>query len=421
MSSMNMSIAKPIIASGLVVPVGVNNLDLYIPKVDEKYSEEEIKFMFADMAIGMVDYVDFVATKDPETKKLKFYSAFLRLREWNPDGYWYNNIIVEKLNKIQISRTEFWIILPAKTPLSRSKVNTHQLAAYTDELYVRVEAIEKSVTENITVSSTHFQNLLAKSEAQAAQIEQLMKIVEAQSRQLERIDKYLMDKHEPETTRARALTIEDLNQYQDPDQIKCETCSMEFDTEKQLHFHSEVCKKKEQTTVEEVRAEQKSPVVFCDDECFFFKPLNFVDTTTPKQKKAGIESGTFSFDLEDVLGPVAKSMGLTKDEVRNGLEKEWADSQRVRAGQKSPVVFCDDECFFLKPLQNHTETTTTKRSPTKPKLDIISGTVSMDIEDLLGPVAKSMGLTKEEVRKGLNDEFAKTKRAKSSKKFCGNA
>jgi hypothetical protein len=337
---MNMSIAKPIIASGLVVPVGVNNLDLYIPKVDEKYSEEEIKFMFADMAIGMVDYVDFVATKDPETKKLKFYSAFLRLREWNPDGYWYNNIIVEKLNKIQISRTEFWIILPAKTPLSRSKVNTHQLVAYTDELYVRVEAIEKSATENITVSSTHFQNLLAKSEAQAAQIEQLMKIVEAQSRQLERIDKYLMDKHEPETTRARALTIEDLNQYQ----IKCEDCSMVFDTEKQLHFHSEVCKKKEQTTVEE-----------------------------------------------------------------------------VRAGQKSPVVFCDDECFFLKPLQNHTETTTTKRSPTKPKLDIISGTVSMDIEDLLGPVAKSMGLTKEEVRKGLNDEFAKTKRAKSSKKFCGNA
>jgi hypothetical protein len=328
---MNMSIAKPIIASGLVVPVGVNNLDLYIPKVDEKYSEEEIKFMFADMGIGMVDYVDFVATKDPETKKLKFYSAFLRLREWNPDGYWYNNVIVEKLNKIQISRTEFWVILPAKTPLSRSKVNTHQLAAYTDELYVRVEAIEKSATENITVSSTHFQNLLAKSEAQAAQIDQLMKIVEAQSRQLERIDNYLMNKHEPETTRPRALTIEDLNS-EDWIPVQCEVCSDLFDTKKQLEFHSMVCKPKEQ----------------------------------PK-----------------------------------------------------PVVFCDDECFFLKPLQNHTETT--KRSPTKPKLDIISGTFSMDIEDVLGPVAKSMGLTKEEVRKGLNDEFANTKRAKSSKKFCGNA
>ena len=84
--------------------------------------------------------------------------------------------------------------------------------------------------------------------------------------------------------------------------------------------------------------------------------------------------------------------------------------------EEKPVVFCDDECFFLKPL-NFVDTTTPKQK----KAGIESGTVSMDIEDLLGPVAKSMGLTKEEVRKGLNDEFAKTKRAKSSKKFCGNA
>ena len=186
----NMSIAKSIIASGLaaVEKIGVNNLDLYIPRINEKYTEDEIKFMFADMAIGLVDYVDFVATKDPETKELKFYSAFLRLREWNPDSYWYNRIIVEKLNKIQVSRSEFWIVLPAKTPLSRSKVNTHQLAAYTDELYVRVEAIEKSAVENVTVSSTHFQNLLAKSEEQAKQIEKLMKIVQIQADQLTHIN-----------------------------------------------------------------------------------------------------------------------------------------------------------------------------------------------------------------------------------------
>ena len=334
----NMSIAKPIIASGLVVPVGVNKLDLYIPKVDEKYSEEEIKFMFADMAIGMVSYVDFVATKDPETKQVKFYSAFLRLLEWNPDGFWYNKIIVEKQNKIQISRTEFWVILPAKTPLSRSKVNTHQLAAYTDELYVRVDAVEKNVTENMTVSSVQFQNLLAKSEAQAAQIEQLMKLVTAQSKQLNRINDVLF-KEEPRKT--RALTIEDLAEDWIP--VQCEVCSNLFDTKKQLEFHSMVCKQKEQTIVEQVREEAKSP-----------------------------------------------------------------------------VVFCDDECFFLKPLQNQPETST-KRSPINKKANIMSGTISMDIEDVLGPVAKSMGLTKEEVRDGLNREFANTKRAKSSKKFCGNA
>jgi hypothetical protein len=328
----NMSIANPIIATGLVDPVGVNNLDLYIPRVDERYSEEEIKFIFADMGIGMVDYVDFVATKDPETKQVKYYSAFLRLREWNPYRDWYNMIIVSKLNRLQISRTEFWVILPAKTPLSRSKVNTHQLAAYTDELYVRVEAIEKSAAENITVSSTHFQNLLAKSEAQAAQIDQLMKIVEAQSRQIERFDNYLTDKQEPETRKSRALTIEDLAS-EDWNQVQCDVCSDLFDTKKQLEFHSMVCKKKEQTTVEQVREEQKSPT-YCDDECFFFKPLqNHIETTTPKQKKADIISGSFSVDIEEVLGPVAKSMGLTREQVRKGLEKEWADSQRAKSSR----------------------------------------------------------------------------------------
>ena len=334
----NMSIAKPIIASGLVDPVGVNNLDLYIPRVDEKYSEDEIKYMFADMSIGMVSYVDFVATKDPETKQVKYYSAFLRLLEWHPDGFWYNKIIVEKQNRIQISRTEFWVILPAKTPLSRSKVNTHQLAAYTDELYVRVDAVEKNVTENMTVSSVQFQNLLAKSEAQAAQIEQLMNLVTAQSNQLNRINDLLF-KEEPRKT--RALTIEDLDS-EDWIPVQCEVCINLFDTKKQLEFHSMVCKQKEQTTEEPSKADKKSP------------------------------------------------------------------------------TYCDDECFFFKPLQNQPETTT-KRSPTIPKLGITSGTISMDIEDVLGPVAKSMGLTREEVRKGLHDEFANSKRAKSSKKFCGNA
>ena len=304
MSSINMSIAKQIIASGLVEKIGVNNLDLYIPRISEKYTEDEIKYMFADMAIGMVDYVDFVATKDPETKEIKFYSAFLRLKEWHPDGYWYNLIIVQKQNKIQVSKSEFWIILPAKTPLSRSKVNTHQLAAYTDELYVRVEAIEKSATENITVSSTHFQNLLAKSEAQAAQIDQLLKIVELQSKQIKHIEKYLMDNEEQEIQKPRALTIEDL--ASDLPTVQCE---------------DKLDAQKEQT---------RSPV-YCEDECFFLKPLQ--NQRSPIKPKADIISGSFSFDLEDLLGPVAKSMGITKEEARKGLEKEWADSQRVNTSK----------------------------------------------------------------------------------------
>jgi len=301
-----MSIRRNNIASGLAVEkIGVNNLDIYIPRISEKYTEDEVKFMFANMGIALVDYVDFVATKDTETKEIKFYSAFLKLSEWNPNGYWYNKIIIEKQNKIQISASEFWIVLPAKTPLSRSKVNTHQLAAYTDELFVRVEAIEKSAVENVTVSSTHFQNLLAKSEAQANQIDQLLKIVAEQSNQLSRINSLLFQ--EQPVTRERSLTIEDLKSEDlSPSPVQCE---------------------------ENFDAQKEKPIVYCDDECFFLKPLVVTDTTTKKQKKADIISGSFSFDLEDILGPVGKSMGLTEEEVRKGLEKEWANTNRAKSSR----------------------------------------------------------------------------------------
>ena len=310
MSSNNMFIKKFNTANTqlkAVEKIGINNLDIYIPRVDEKYSEEEIKFMFANMCIGLVDYVDFVATKDPETKKLKFYSAFLRLREWNPDGYWYNNIIVEKLNRVQITPTEFWVILPAKTPLSRSKVNTHQLAAYTDELFVRVEAVEKSVTD----SSEHFKNLIAKSEEQAVQIDQLLKIVAEQSQQLNRINEVMFNKlkDEEEIRKPRVLTIEDLRIPEtDNDEVSNQ-------------------------------AEKKTPT-YCDDECFFFKPLNTETTKrSPINQKSDIMSGSFSYDLEELLGPVAKSMGLTREEVRKGLHEEWANSQRV----KGSINYCGNE------------------------------------------------------------------------------
>ena len=152
-------------------------------------------------------------------------------------------------------------------------------------------------------SCLHFQNLLAKSEAQANQIDQLLKIVAEQSNQLSRINSLLF--HEQPVTRERSLTIEDLKS-EDLSPVQCE---------------------------ENFDAQKEKPIVYCDDECFFLKPLNITDTTNPKQKKADIISGSFSFDLEDILGPVGKSMGLTEEEVRKGLEKEWANTNRVKSSR----------------------------------------------------------------------------------------
>jgi hypothetical protein len=310
-----------------VEKIGINNLDIYIPRIDEKHSENDVKNLFLNYGIGLVDYVDFVATKDPETKQIKYYSAFLKLTEWNPNGYWYNQIMIEKQNKIQISPFEFWLILPAKNMITRSKVNTHQLAAYTDELFVRVEAVEKNVTENMTISSEHFKTLLAKSQAQEAQIDKLMKIVQIQAEQLEHINEVLFSRKKAEeiSGRPRALTIEDLNQDQDQDQIICDKCSMEFDTEKQLCFHNSVCKN-----------ESLKPD---DDDCFLSKPIvfhNFIETADPKRD---IIRGSFSIDLDDIIGPVAKSLGLTKEQAEKELEKEIANSKRAISSRN----YCGNE------------------------------------------------------------------------------
>jgi hypothetical protein len=299
-----------------------NNLNIYIPRINDSHTEASVKQVFSSCGIGLVEYVDFVAKKDPETKKLLFYSAFVKLTEWNSN--WFYTIFIGGLNKIPVSSHEFWLILIAKNTISRSKVNTHQLASYTDELFVRVEEIEKSAVENITVSSTHFKNLLAKSEAQASQIDQLLKIVADQSNQLNRINKLLFE--EQPATRERTLTIEDLDSEEWSPSI-CENCGMEFDMPKELGFHSTVCKPK---------SEEKK-TVYCEDECFFFKPLqNHVERVSPT---TDIIRGSFTLTLEDVIEPLAKSVGLPKEEVKKGLEKEWSNSTRA----KSSSSFCGNE------------------------------------------------------------------------------
>jgi hypothetical protein len=125
---------------------GKKCLSVYIPRVDGRYSEQDIMHNLLHIGLGWAKYVDFVATKDPNTKQTLFFSAFVMMDRWNtetPVGQAaYANIQSNNATKIYLSNTEFWIILPAKTQVSRTKVNTHQLARYTDELFVKVGELE---------------------------------------------------------------------------------------------------------------------------------------------------------------------------------------------------------------------------------------------------------------------------------------
>ena len=276
-----MSIEKQNIASGLAVEsiIGLNDLDLYIPRICETYSEEEIKHIFADMGIGLVNYVDFVATKDPETKKILFYSAFLRLLEWHPDGYFYDMIIVKKQKKITITKSEFWIVLPAKTPLPRSKVNTHQLAAYTDELFVKVEDQAKEIS-----------NQQATIDRQSKQIDFLMRILEDQTAQIKQIQ--------------NVVFCDEKRENQEEDESSMPDLVSDSSSESE--------------------SESDSVPLYCEDECFFLRPLNIVSAAAnnPVLSRNFDLSGSFSMDIGDMLPAVSKSLGISEKAALKGLNVE---------------------------------------------------------------------------------------------------
>jgi hypothetical protein len=269
---------------------GVNNLDIYIPRIDGRYSEDDIKFTFRTIGAGLVAYADFVATKDPETKEVKFYSAFIKLAEWNSNGFWYKQFLKESQTRLQISRTEYWIVLPAKTPLVRSKVNTHQLVAYTDEL---------------------FQN----SEKQAKQIAVQQEMIDLQSKNIE----LLLSKLEEQSAEIKAIKNQLLST--DDEIMKCEFCDTEYYDRINLAHHEQIC------------SESAPPLVQKVEQFFFtpsknWKPLNAPAETLMKNSSSDIMSGTFTYDLYDV----AKELNMSE----NDIIKAFNDAQKKEKRTTSP-------------------------------------------------------------------------------------
>jgi len=260
---------------------GLTNLDIYIPRIDARYSEDDIKYTFRALGVGIVAYADFVATKDPETKEIKFYSAFARLVEWNVRGVWYGEMYGGKQTKITISKSEFWIVLPAKTPLSRSKVNTHQLAAYTDELFVKVEEQTKQISSQ-----------QATIDRQSQQIDFLMRSLEQQTAEIKQLQNVVFDKKQ--------------EQEDDSSMPELVSCSSS------------------ESRPEESESESDSVPLYCEDECFFLRPLNIVSASAnnPVLSRNLDLSGSFSMDIGDILPAVSKSLGISEKAALKGLNDE---------------------------------------------------------------------------------------------------
>ena len=261
---------------------GLTNLDIYIPRIDARYSEDDIKYTFRALGVGIIAYADFVATKDPETKEIKFYSAFARLVEWNVRGVWYGQMYGGKQTKIQISKSEFWIVLPAKTPLSRSKVNTHQLAAYTDEVFVQVEAQSKLISSQ-----------QATIDRQSSQIDFLMRSLEEQTSQIKQLQDRVFNKKQEEDESSMPELVSGSSSESRPEELESESDS-------------------------------DSVPLYCEDECFFLRPLNIVSTSAnnPLSFRNLDLSGSFSMDIGDMLPAVSKSLGISEKAALKGLNDE---------------------------------------------------------------------------------------------------
>jgi len=120
-----------------------SNLDLYIPRVSQGTTEDQIKIIFARSRIGIVDYCDLSLTKDKDTKKPQYLSAFVKLISWSDLSGACEDFTKNRGIRLYLSYegSEFWMILPNKNPLPRSHVNTSQLAAATDKLFEQTEKI----------------------------------------------------------------------------------------------------------------------------------------------------------------------------------------------------------------------------------------------------------------------------------------
>ena len=142
--------------------VSTTNKLVYISRIEGRYDERDIVSIIQTANIGRVRYADLTAVKDnsPDAgpnPAFKFYSAFVMMAEWNPAALADLNQFGQVKVWVDSNRTVYWLLRPATegSEIPRTKVNVHQLAHYTAELYVRSSATEKKAEEQAITIEDH--------------------------------------------------------------------------------------------------------------------------------------------------------------------------------------------------------------------------------------------------------------------------
>ena len=135
-----------------------NNKMVYIARMGATYAERDIIHIIQHANIGLVAYADLTAVKDNSPNAgsnpaTVWYSAFIMMKEWNPvvlaDMHQFGQVKVW----LDSQGTAYWMLRFATegSEIPRSRVNTHQLAHYTAELYDRSSAMTSKTEEHATL------------------------------------------------------------------------------------------------------------------------------------------------------------------------------------------------------------------------------------------------------------------------------
>ena len=152
----------------------------YIPRINTQYSEEDVRYLFQETGIGMVQRVDFAPINPRPGFGVNAYnvvrSAFVHFSLiYNTD---LANRIIATTDAGQsygfyVSEHQYWILLKAHNPVPTTMMNIHQVVD-------NCRVLEESVSEKSNSTEKRF-------EEQATRIAQLEATVAKQSGDIERL------------------------------------------------------------------------------------------------------------------------------------------------------------------------------------------------------------------------------------------
>lgn len=150
---------------------------IYIPRLSNLYTENDVKYTFRLLSIGEVNRVDFTPIHNHKNKdeiNEHFQSAFVHFDFFYDTGiaqdtqnYLYNNIAL----KLHLDDHTFWWILNNKNPIPETKLNIHQLAENMRLLEEKVKQQEETILrlQEIIDENNNYDNIAAEASAIAGQ------------------------------------------------------------------------------------------------------------------------------------------------------------------------------------------------------------------------------------------------------------